>query len=150
MEGTAVADVADLTTEVSCDAREDETDGGYSAAALGQDIFTDGNTLEELRANVGEAVQCNFCDRGPSPRPQQIRLNLKNAVETTDFLARLRRNRKRSGINAEIAEGRGERVGRALVARRCDTRSQPTGNGLFADGARRLGPEGNLAQKRRT
>ena len=49
-----------MTTEIVFEVREDETDGGYTASALGRDIFTGGDTLDELRANVREAVQCHF------------------------------------------------------------------------------------------
>jgi predicted RNase H-like HicB family nuclease len=63
------------TTEIIFEVREDETDGGYTAAALGQDIFTEGETLDELRANVREAVQCHFGDSVAGPAPQVIRLH---------------------------------------------------------------------------
>lgn len=62
-------------TEIIFEVREDEIDGGYTAAALGQDIFTEGDTLDELRANVREAVQCHFGDGGPGPLPGVIRLH---------------------------------------------------------------------------
>ena len=39
---------------------EDEIDGGCSASALGYGIHTQGETLEELRRNVREAVDCYF------------------------------------------------------------------------------------------
>ncbi len=63
------------TTEIIFEVREDETDGGYNAAALGHDIFTEGDTLDELRANVREAVQCHFGDGVPGPLPGVIRLH---------------------------------------------------------------------------
>ena len=62
-------------TEIIFEVREDEVDGGYNAAALGHDIFTEGDTLETLRANVREAVQCHFCDGAPGPIPGMIRLH---------------------------------------------------------------------------
>ncbi|MHB8973805.1 MAG: type II toxin-antitoxin system HicB family antitoxin [Pirellulaceae bacterium] len=46
---------------------EDAPDGGYAARALGQSVFTEGDTLEELRQNVREAVACHF-DEGTGPR----------------------------------------------------------------------------------
>ena len=46
---------------------EDSPDGGYTARALGQSVFTEGETLEELRQNVREAVTCHF-DEGTGPR----------------------------------------------------------------------------------
>lgn len=63
------------TTEIIFEVREDEGDGGYTAAALGHDIFTEGDTLDALRANVREAVQCHFGDGVPGPVPQMIRLH---------------------------------------------------------------------------
>jgi len=50
-----------------------EADGGYVAECLGEDIFTQGQTWEELRANVVEAVRAFFFDSEP---PRWIRLHL--------------------------------------------------------------------------
>ena len=73
-----------MTREIIFEVREDETDGGYTAVALGQDIFTEGNTLEELRRNVRGAVQCHFGDGAPGPMPQVIRLHfVRDEVLTT-------------------------------------------------------------------
>ncbi len=41
-------------------------EGGYEARALGYSIFTEAATMDELKANVREAVQCHF-DEGQSP-----------------------------------------------------------------------------------
>lgn len=64
-----------MTAEIIFEVREDEADGGYVASALGHDIFTEGDTLGELRANVREAVQCHFGDANAGPRPEMIRLH---------------------------------------------------------------------------
>lgn len=64
-----------MTTEIIFEIREDKADGGYAAAALGYDIFTEGETLAELRANIREAVQCHFGDGAPGPTPRMIRLH---------------------------------------------------------------------------
>lgn len=50
-----------------------EADGGYVAEALSEDIFTQGDSWEELRVNVKEAVKGHFFDR---PKPATIRLHL--------------------------------------------------------------------------
>jgi predicted RNase H-like HicB family nuclease len=50
-----------------------EADGGFVAEALGEGIFTEGNTWDELRENVREAVRAYFFDRPPPPA---IRLRL--------------------------------------------------------------------------
>jgi predicted RNase H-like HicB family nuclease len=39
-----------------------ELDGGYVAEALCESIFTQGNTLEELRFNISEAVEGFYFD----------------------------------------------------------------------------------------
>ena len=50
-----------------------EADGGFVAECLTHDIFTQGNSWEELRANVREAASAYFFDQtGPSA----IRLHL--------------------------------------------------------------------------
>ena len=50
-----------------------ESDGGYVAECLSENIFTQGDTWEELRANVKEAIAGFFFDR---PKPASIRLHL--------------------------------------------------------------------------
>lgn len=50
-----------------------EADGGYCAECLTEDIFTQGDTWEELRENVRDAVGAFFFDR---PAPSSIRLHL--------------------------------------------------------------------------
>ena len=51
---------------------EEAPEGGYTARALGQSVFTDGDSLEELRNNVREAVECHFEE---GLRPRIIRLH---------------------------------------------------------------------------
>jgi hypothetical protein len=46
---------------------------GYAAAALGNGIHTRGDTLEELRAMVKDAVDCYFDE--PMEAPKLIRLH---------------------------------------------------------------------------
>lgn len=48
-----------------------EADGGYCAECLTEDIFTEGDTWEELSKNVLEATSAFLFD---SPRPERIRL----------------------------------------------------------------------------
>jgi len=50
-----------------------EADGGFVAECLSHDIFTQGDTWKELRANVQEAVAAFFFDQ---PKPSTIRLHL--------------------------------------------------------------------------
>jgi hypothetical protein len=51
---------------------EESLDGGYEARALGYDIFTDGESEEELKKNVRDAVLCHFED---GKAPQIIKLH---------------------------------------------------------------------------
>ncbi len=51
---------------------EDAIEGGYNARALGVSIFTQADTIEELRMNVREAVDCFYGDDVP---PKVIRLH---------------------------------------------------------------------------
>ncbi len=60
-------------SEIIFEVSEDETDGGYSASALGYGIHSDGETVEELRRNVREAVDCYF--DASMQRPALIRLH---------------------------------------------------------------------------
>lgn len=48
-------------------------EGGYEARALGYAIYTQADSLEELKAMVQDAVRCHF-DR--DSRPRVIRLHL--------------------------------------------------------------------------
>jgi hypothetical protein len=45
---------------------QESPEGGYEARALGHSIFTEGDTMDELRRNVREAVRCHF-DEGAVP-----------------------------------------------------------------------------------
>jgi predicted RNase H-like HicB family nuclease len=52
---------------------EDAPEGGFTARALGESIFTEAETVEELRKNVKEAVECHF---EPESMPKMIRLHM--------------------------------------------------------------------------
>jgi hypothetical protein len=62
-----------VDSEIIFEVRQDEVDGGYNARALGYSIFTQGDSLEDLRAMVKDAVTCHFPD--PAARPRLIRLH---------------------------------------------------------------------------
>jgi len=55
-------------SEIIFDVREDESDGGYTATALGYGIHTQAETLEELRAMVKDAVACYFDETMEAPK----------------------------------------------------------------------------------
>jgi predicted RNase H-like HicB family nuclease len=50
-----------------------EEDGGFCAECLTEGIFTQGNTWEELRSNVKEAVEAYYFDQA---KPSGVRLHL--------------------------------------------------------------------------
>lgn len=47
-----------------------EANGGFTAESLGENIFTQADSWDELRANVQEAVEAYFFDR---PKPTSVR-----------------------------------------------------------------------------
>jgi hypothetical protein len=51
----------------------ESAEGGYEARALGASIFTEADTMVELREAVRDAVRCHFDE---SEKPQLIRLHL--------------------------------------------------------------------------
>ena len=54
----------ELIFEVS----EDELEGGYTARALGYSIFTEADTIDELRDNVREATDAFFDETMEAPK----------------------------------------------------------------------------------
>lgn len=59
-------------SELVFDIRQ-ESDGGFVAAARGPGIFTQGDTWQELRDNVKDAVEAFYFD---SSKPASVRLHL--------------------------------------------------------------------------
>ncbi|WP_250121468.1 hypothetical protein [Chroococcidiopsis sp. CCMEE 29] len=53
---------------------EDDPEGGYTARALGESIFTQADNLEILREMVRDAVHCHFPNE--QSRPKIIRLHI--------------------------------------------------------------------------
>ncbi len=52
---------------------EEAPEGGYTSHALGHSIFTEGDSWDELKVNVQDAVRCHF---EPASMPSIIRLHL--------------------------------------------------------------------------
>ena len=52
---------------------EESPEGGYEARALGYSIYTQANTLDELKTMIRDAVSCHF---EPESKPRVIRLHL--------------------------------------------------------------------------
>jgi hypothetical protein len=51
---------------------EESPEGGFEARALGMSIFTEGETLDEIRENVRDAVRCHFEE---NEQPRVVRLH---------------------------------------------------------------------------
>lgn len=64
--------MTEIVFEVVFDVTQ-EADGGYCAECLTENIFTQGDTWDQLRENVVEAVSAFYFDR---PAPGKIRLHL--------------------------------------------------------------------------
>ncbi len=45
---------------------EESQDGGYEARALGYSIFTQGETFDEIKKNIKDAVHCHFEEKDKS------------------------------------------------------------------------------------
>jgi len=46
---------------------EESPEGGYTAKALGEDIFTQAETLKQLKLSISNAIKCHF-DEDKLPR----------------------------------------------------------------------------------
>lgn len=68
MRPNEIADVSEIVFLV-----EDAPEGGYIARAISASIFTEGDTLDEIRTNVRDAVECHFAGDNP---PAIIRLHI--------------------------------------------------------------------------
>jgi hypothetical protein len=51
---------------------QESPEGGYQARALGFSIFTEADSLDELKTMIRDAVSCHF---DPANRPSVIRLH---------------------------------------------------------------------------
>jgi hypothetical protein len=51
---------------------EEAVDGGYTAKALGESIYTEADNLDDLKTNIREAVACHFEE---NQLPKFIRLH---------------------------------------------------------------------------
>ncbi len=52
---------------------EEAPEGGYTARAGGQSIFTEADTLDGLRGNIREAVECHY-DAGQAPNVLRLHM----------------------------------------------------------------------------
>jgi len=59
---------------------KESPEGGYEAQAIGHSIFTQADTMEELEANVKDAVACHFGERKTLPTVRLVKV-LPNAFK---------------------------------------------------------------------
>ncbi len=52
---------------------ENSDEGGYTAKSLGYSIYTEAETLDELKENVKDAVKCHFDEK---EIPRIVRLHI--------------------------------------------------------------------------
>ena len=58
---------------------EEAPEGGYTARALGQSIFTEADDIETLEENVRDAVRCHF-DEGEMPRVVRLHFTREQVI----------------------------------------------------------------------
>jgi predicted RNase H-like HicB family nuclease len=66
---------------------EEDPEGGYNAQALGYSIFTQGETVEELKENIMDALRCHFDEIKDIPgivRLHFVREEILNYVTNTE------------------------------------------------------------------
>jgi dephospho-CoA kinase len=44
---------------------EESAEGGFEAKALGESIFTEAESMEELKENIREAIRCHYDENAP-------------------------------------------------------------------------------------
>jgi predicted RNase H-like HicB family nuclease len=67
--------------EIFVEVTEDKVDGGYTASAIGVGIHTQGETLEEVKRNILEAVDCHFDKPEDAPTVICLRGTCEEVIE---------------------------------------------------------------------
>ncbi len=62
---------------------EEAPEGGYIAHALGESIFTEADTIEQLYENVQEAVHCHF-DKGEERKTIKLRFTHEKGQQSLE------------------------------------------------------------------
>jgi len=52
---------------------EEDSEGGFTARAVSASIFTEADSIEELRDNIRDAVQCHY--ENAADRPKMVRIH---------------------------------------------------------------------------
>ncbi len=53
---------------------EEDPEGGFTARAMGLSIFTQGDTIEELKRNIKDALKCHFDKEEDIPKIIRIHI----------------------------------------------------------------------------
>jgi hypothetical protein len=61
-------------TEIIFLVEEDNIDGGFTARAIGESIFTQADDIDSLKEMIRDALQCHYLDE--TERPKLIRLHI--------------------------------------------------------------------------
>lgn len=60
---------------------EEAPEGGYTARALGESIYTEADTIEDLQNQIRDAVRCHF-DEGKVPKVIRLHHVRKEIITT--------------------------------------------------------------------
>ena len=60
---------------------EEDPDGGYNAEGLGYSIFTEGETEEELKENILDALKCHFDNEKEIPKVIRLHFVLDDLTQ---------------------------------------------------------------------
>jgi|OpeIllAssembly_1097287.scaffolds.fasta_scaffold75813_2 predicted RNase H-like HicB family nuclease len=64
---------------------EESLEGGYEAKAVGESIFTEGETVDDLKKNIAEAVRCHF-DENNLPAFVNLRFQREEIITLLRYL----------------------------------------------------------------
>lgn len=62
---------------------EEDPEGGYTAKALEHSIFTEGETLEEIKKNIKDALRCHFNDEVDIPSVIRLHIVKEETFESS-------------------------------------------------------------------
>jgi hypothetical protein len=60
---------------------EEDPEGGYTARALGESIFTEADDLDSLHEQIRDAVRCHF-DEGSEPKVLRLHFVREEVIAT--------------------------------------------------------------------
>ena len=60
---------------------EEDAEGGYIAKSLGYSIFTEADTIEELKKNIIDALKCHFENKEELPRIVRLHIVKEEIIE---------------------------------------------------------------------